>query len=248
MVGALRRPARDRALPEHVVDKFGLRDYMQFAPGWSRWSSTKGQPLDADTSDGATTRPGSWSPPRACCPRRSSPRSPVGTLQGRGYHTGLWPKEGVDLKGKRVAMIGTGASAVQLLPAIAAEVARSPSTSGRRTGARPAEQLPDHAGGAGGDQGQPGRDLALVPLDVRRLLPPRRHEDHVRGHQEQRREFYEKLWKPRGFAKLFSNYNDLMVDPGPTPSSATSWPRRSASGSTTPPRPRCSSPRTTASA
>ena len=43
-------------------------------------------------------------------------------FQGESYHTGLWPKAGVDLKGKRVAMIGTGASAVQLLPAIAAEV------------------------------------------------------------------------------------------------------------------------------
>ena len=43
-------------------------------------------------------------------------------FQGESYHTGLWPKEPVDFKGKRVAMIGTGASAVQLLPAIVDEV------------------------------------------------------------------------------------------------------------------------------
>ena len=60
---------------------------------------------------------------RACCRRRSSPTSQAGTsFRGESYHTGLWPKEPVDLKGKRVAMIGTGASAVQLLPAIAGEV------------------------------------------------------------------------------------------------------------------------------
>ncbi|HEY7270292.1 MAG TPA: NAD(P)/FAD-dependent oxidoreductase, partial [Dehalococcoidia bacterium] len=35
----------------------------------------------------------------------------------------LWPKDGVDLRGKRVGMIGTGSSAVQATPEIAAEAA-----------------------------------------------------------------------------------------------------------------------------
>src|SRR5207247_2950860 len=37
-------------------------------------------------------------------------------------HTVRWPKERVDLTGKRVAVIGTGATAVQLIPIIAKEV------------------------------------------------------------------------------------------------------------------------------
>jgi cation diffusion facilitator CzcD-associated flavoprotein CzcO len=36
-------------------------------------------------------------------------------FQGEFYHTGLWPQEGVNLAGKRVAIIGTGASGVQLI-------------------------------------------------------------------------------------------------------------------------------------
>ena len=43
--------------------------------------------------------------------------------QGEAYHTGQWPKEPVDFAGKRVAVIGTGASAVQLIPEVAKEVA-----------------------------------------------------------------------------------------------------------------------------
>ena len=41
--------------------------------------------------------------------------------QGDTYRTGLWPKEGVDFTGKRVAVIGTGSSAVQAIPLIAEE-------------------------------------------------------------------------------------------------------------------------------
>ncbi len=35
------------------------------------------------------------------------------------YHTGAWPHEGVDFKGMRVAVIGTGSSAIQSIPLIA---------------------------------------------------------------------------------------------------------------------------------
>jgi len=41
------------------------------------------------------------------------------SFQGETYITGLWPHEGVDFKGKRVAVIGTGSSAIQSSPLIA---------------------------------------------------------------------------------------------------------------------------------
>ena len=42
-------------------------------------------------------------------------------FKGPIYHTGEWPKEGVDFTGQRVAVIGTGSSAIQSIPLIAAE-------------------------------------------------------------------------------------------------------------------------------
>jgi cyclohexanone monooxygenase len=36
-------------------------------------------------------------------------------FRGICHHTGLWPQEGVDFKGKRVGVIGTGASGVQVI-------------------------------------------------------------------------------------------------------------------------------------
>ena len=43
------------------------------------------------------------------------------TFQGSVYHTGLWPKDGVDFAGKRVAVIGTGSSGIQSIPIIAGQ-------------------------------------------------------------------------------------------------------------------------------
>ena len=40
---------------------------------------------------------------------------------GRSFHTSLWPKEGIDLSGKRVGVIGTGATGVQVIQTIASE-------------------------------------------------------------------------------------------------------------------------------
>ncbi len=53
----------------------------------------------------------------------STPRVPdiagVERFQGKHYHTGLWPHEGVDFSGQRVGVIGTGSSGIQMIPMIA---------------------------------------------------------------------------------------------------------------------------------
>lgn len=43
------------------------------------------------------------------------PYRDIDLFRGELLHTSLWPQHGVDLKGKRVAVIGTGASGVQLI-------------------------------------------------------------------------------------------------------------------------------------
>jgi cyclohexanone monooxygenase len=43
----------------------------------------------------------------------------IDAFRGETYHTAAWPKEGVDLTGKRVGVIGTGSSGVQVIPIVA---------------------------------------------------------------------------------------------------------------------------------
>ncbi len=46
----------------------------------------------------------------------------IDRFQGESYHTAHWPRTGVDLSGKKVGLIGLGASGIQVLPTIASEV------------------------------------------------------------------------------------------------------------------------------
>ncbi|MFX8786089.1 NAD(P)-binding domain-containing protein, partial [Acinetobacter baumannii] len=41
------------------------------------------------------------------------------SFAGEAYHTGRWPKHSVTFEGKRVAVIGSGASGVQVITEIA---------------------------------------------------------------------------------------------------------------------------------
>ena len=58
----------------------------------------------------------------------SVPRMPAiegrETFEGQSFHTFEWPHEPVELAGKRVAVIGTGATAVQLIPEVAKDSAQ----------------------------------------------------------------------------------------------------------------------------
>jgi 4-hydroxyacetophenone monooxygenase len=57
----------------------------------------------------------------------NKPRYPdvpgIDSFAGASAHTARWPAGGMDLKGKRVVVVGNGASAMQVVPAIADEVA-----------------------------------------------------------------------------------------------------------------------------
>lgn len=45
----------------------------------------------------------------------------IDSFEGERYHTGNWPHEEVDFKGKRIGIIGTGSSGIQAIPVIAQE-------------------------------------------------------------------------------------------------------------------------------
>jgi cyclohexanone monooxygenase len=106
----------------HVADRFDLRRSIEFGrrvtgatydEEGDRWSirSDRGDVLCATFLIMAT----------GCL---SAPRMPdipgIGRFTGPAHHTGLWPHEAVDFGGKRVGVIGTGSSAVQAIPLIAA--------------------------------------------------------------------------------------------------------------------------------
>ena len=57
----------------------------------------------------------------------SVPRRPpfegLDSYEGEWYHTGQWPHDKVDFQGKRVGVVGTGSTAIQIIPMVAKEAA-----------------------------------------------------------------------------------------------------------------------------
>jgi cation diffusion facilitator CzcD-associated flavoprotein CzcO len=131
---------------------------------------------------------------------------------GEQHHTGRWPAEPVAFAGKRVAVVGTGSSGVQLIPIIADQVASLTVYQRRANWCTPlnnASITPDEHTRLRADFDEMCEILNTSPAGFL-------HKPHDRAtfddSAQQRRAFYEKMWRSRGFSKLTSNYTDLLFD------------------------------------
>jgi cyclohexanone monooxygenase len=110
---------------EFVTDKMDLRRDIQFNAqvtaaaydaGRNRW--------DVTLADGSAMSARFLITAVGCLSATNTPKFPgLDAFEGKSYHTGAWPHEGVDFTGQRVAVIGTGATAVQAVPEIAKQAA-----------------------------------------------------------------------------------------------------------------------------
>jgi cation diffusion facilitator CzcD-associated flavoprotein CzcO len=110
---------------EHCADKYDLRRHIEFDCGVKRavFDDKKGL-WTVTTSNGKTLRARALV---AGCGGLSRPSLPdiagLKSFEGKVFHTARWDHS-YALAGKRVAVIGTGASAIQVVPAIAPLVAK----------------------------------------------------------------------------------------------------------------------------
>jgi cation diffusion facilitator CzcD-associated flavoprotein CzcO len=117
--------AEIRAYLEDLVDKFGLRDRIVFESeatsarydeASARWTveTANGQRITSRIVIGALGPLSRWSFPKL---------SGLERFEGAKFHSAAWDHS-FDPKGKRVASIGTGASAIQYVPELAKSAAR----------------------------------------------------------------------------------------------------------------------------
>ena len=110
---------------EFVTDKMDLRRDIQFnAKVISAVYDADRNVWDIQLEDGSTSSARFLVTAVGCLSSTNIPEfRGIETFGGESYHTGAWPHEGVDFTGKRVAVIGTGATAVQAIPEIAKQAA-----------------------------------------------------------------------------------------------------------------------------
>ena len=119
--GAFLAAAGDLRYLNHVADKFDLRRDIQFC---SRVTAAHYQ--DAARQWDVTLEDGSRHTARfliTAIGPLSAPTMPrfegIDSFQGQSCHTARWPHEPVQFEGKRVAVIGTGATGVQTIQEVA---------------------------------------------------------------------------------------------------------------------------------
>ncbi|QLY32828.1 flavin-containing monooxygenase [Nocardia huaxiensis] len=106
-----------------VADKYGVRDKHIFGCDMTgaRWNAERSV-WEIDTNQGPFTADYLISAVGALCEPNLPDIKGINTFEGEIFHSARWDHDS-DLSGKRVAVIGTGASAIQIVPAIAKQVA-----------------------------------------------------------------------------------------------------------------------------
>lgn len=154
------------------------------------------------------------------------------TFKGVVHHSSFWPNEGVDVKGKKVAVVGTGSTGVQIAQETAKEAASL--TVFQRT-----------------------PNLAL-PMAQRKITKeqqekkgyPKFFEDRMNtfaGFQydflkrktmddtpEQREAFFEELWRNGGFEFWLATYEDMLFDDAANREAYNFWAKKTRARITDP--------------
>ena len=197
----------------YVADKFDLRPFIRFNSrvaslvydeAANRWTAT--------TDDGYQARAQYVITAIGILSARYIPDfEGLESYEGVWTHTNRWPKEGIDMVGKKVGIIGTGATAVQIIPEIAKDVGHL--TVFQRT--------------------------ANYCVPLRNSLIDDETQEYIKSHypeifeqcmatpgsfmhmfdtrsalavsEEEKLEQYERLWAEPGFKKWLSNFYDVMM-------------------------------------
>ncbi len=134
------------------------------------------------------------------------------TFKGKWYHTGKWPHEGVDFTGKRVGIIGTGSTAIQAIPVIAAQADHLTVFQRTANFTVPAKDHPltaeaqQKAKASYAQMRQKMRESVFgIPFDPA-------VQSALEVPAEERNRLFDSLWEYGGFKFLLSSYSDLILD------------------------------------
>lgn len=197
-----------------VADKLDLRRDIQFntrisAAHWDEQS----QLWRLTTAAGEQVSARFFISAVGCLSTANIPEIPgLDTFQGRWLHTGQWPHEPVSFAGRRVAVIGTGATGVQIVPEVAKEAAQVYVF--QRT---PNFDIPGH------NHPLEASEVEEIKRNYRNLWERTRQTGFGMPFEaaeratfsvspEERQQIYEGAWTQGGFHVGLDTFNDLLFD------------------------------------
>ena len=199
----------------HVADRFDLRRDIEFD------TRIKEASFDGATNTWTvTTDKGGTASARFCIMATgnlSTPRRPdypgLESFQGKWYHTGLWPHDGVDFSGLRVGVIGTGSSGVQSIPIIARQAKHLyvfQRTANFSLPARNAPMDPEKERVHKSQYPERRRAAYGTPFGIAGYPPP--VKSALEASEEERQRAYEAKWAEGGSISFLYSFTDLLLD------------------------------------
>ena len=214
-------PERFAAQPDilkyanHVADRFDLRRDIQFN------TRVKSAVFNRQTNNWTlTTTTGEVVSANFCIMASgnlSLPRVPdfkgLNNFKGKWYHTGQWPHDKVDFTGKRVGIIGTGASGIQTIPVVAKEAKhvhvfqRTANFSVPSVNYKlPEETIKKHKA----RYKEARAEANKTPFGISGYPPPTKNV--LEDSEEAREQSFEKKWNTGGNISFLYSYKDLLVN------------------------------------
>ena len=198
----------------HVADRFDLRPHMQFSSAVSAATCNEDERRwELDLADGRRLTCTLLLPAIGLLSAPTMPRyAGIDEFRGESFHTYNWPHDPVHLDGRRVGVIGTGATGVQLIAAIAPEVG-----SLHVFQRRPNWCAPLHNGPI------PAEEMADIKARYDEIFdrcartpggfihgPDRRRYHEVPA--EERYAFWDDLYGQPGFGIWLANFREVLMD------------------------------------
>jgi cyclohexanone monooxygenase len=198
----------------HVADRFDLRKDVQlntrvtaahFDEDANRWTVT--------TDDGKSSTTQYLVMATGCLSQRIDPDfKGLESFEGEWYHTGNWPKQGVDFTGKRVVVVGTGSTGIQVIPQVAQEAVqltvlqRTPNFSVPAQNGPMDPEFQRELKARYRQHRQAAKESAFgVPVEIN-------ERSALEVDEQARREEYEKRWAVGGGATMLLAFADLLVN------------------------------------
>ncbi len=213
-------PERFSAQPDilryanHVADRFDLRRSIQFS---TRVTAARFEEDEALWTV-ETSRGDRYKAPFCIMAtgNLSLPRVPdfqgLESFGGRWFHSALWPHEGVDFTGRRVGVIGTGSSGIQMIPIIAEQAFHLTVFQRTANFSVPAVNrplTPEVSAAHKGAYADRRAEARRTPFGIAGHPPPAKKaledEEHARAAR------YEQKWGTGGNISFLYAYTDLLT-------------------------------------
>ena len=198
----------------HVADRFDLRRDIEFSTRVKQAvfnGATNSWTVKTDTGKTVTARYCIMATGNLSTPREPNIAG-LDSFEGKWYHTGLWPHEGVDFTGLRVGVIGTGSSGVQSIPIIAKQAEHLYVFQRTANFSLPARNMPMPAEKERTHKAEyPERRRAAydTPFGIAGHPPP--VKSALEASEEERQSAYEAKWAEGGSISFLYSYTDLLL-------------------------------------